>query len=400
MTDNQGTVSYIIVNNVGGITSVTGNLIRFRGQDAPSQELILLNVEGNSNTVFTHQLLEGINQKTYHFDKNRNWYTAFKELKNELAPGPGVIVSNDLHDLIMLQAFNTGKKVVQIVHDGYNVQLALKFEEVVDKFIAHSRFFFDVLSQLLPHRRSDIVHLPYGIPISGYQKTPNTDRPLRLIFLGRMRESKGIFDLPLIQKYLTEKGIQANWTFIGSGPDKQKLVDQWASYEPARFEAPDSFNEVIKLCSDADIFVFPTHFEGFPVSLLETMSVGVVPVVSDLPGGIREIVSESTGIRCKMGDPISFANAIETLHHDRVLMQTLSHNCLQLVRTNFNAECQSPKYQAFFASCMQENSAPRHMSINKKIGSRLDQPWLPDFITKNLRKFYGSATGKRVNDSV
>jgi len=400
MTDNGGIVSFILVNNVGGITSMIANLVRYRGNLALPQEVIFLDIKNNSNTLFTQTLAEGVTQKTFHFDKDHNWYVSFKEMKNAIAEGPGVIVSNDLHDLIMLQAFNTGKKVVQIVHDGYNVQLALKFEEVIDKFIAHSKFFFDVLSQLIPHRRADIVHLPYGIPITGYKKTPNMDKPLRLIFLGRMKESKGIFDLPIIQKHLLEKGIRARWTFIGSGSDKKALIEQWSLFEPARFEAPDSFDEVIKLCADADVFVFPTHFEGFPVSLLETMSVGVVPVVSDLPGGIREIVSERTGIRCKMGDPISFAHAIETLHHDRLLLQTLSNNCSQLVSTNFNAECQSPKYQAFFRSCMQDNSAPRHMSVNKKIGSRLDQPWLPDFITKNLRKFYGSAARKRVNDSV
>src|SRR5580765_3235758 len=136
MTNNKGTISYILVNNLGGITSMIGNLVRFRGMEALPQEVIFLDIRGNSNTVLNKQLAEEVPQKIFHFDKDRNWYSAFKELKNSLAPGPGIIISNDLYDLIMLQAFKTGKKVIQIVHDGYNVQLSLKFEEVIDKFIA------------------------------------------------------------------------------------------------------------------------------------------------------------------------------------------------------------------------------------------------------------------------
>jgi hypothetical protein len=130
------------------------------------------------------------------------------------------------------------------------------------------------------------------------------------------------------------------------------------------------------------------------------MSVGVVPVVSDLPGGIREIVTEETGFRCALKDTAAFANAIETLHNNRALLETYSHNCIQIVTKHFNAVCQSPKYQDFFKACMEEERIPRHMLVNKKIGSRLDQPWLPDFVTKNLRKLYAAAVSKRVDDSV
>ncbi len=51
-----------------------------------------------------------------------------------------------------------------------------------------------------------------------------------------------------------------------------------------------------------DVFVLPTQFEGSPVSLLETMSAGLVPVITDLPGGIREIVEPAVGFRLPMGD--------------------------------------------------------------------------------------------------
>ena len=53
MTDSRGTVSYILVNNVGGITSMISNLIRYRGDKAMSQEVIFLDIKNNPSKHFT-----------------------------------------------------------------------------------------------------------------------------------------------------------------------------------------------------------------------------------------------------------------------------------------------------------------------------------------------------------
>ncbi len=87
--------------------------------------------------------------------------------------------------------------------------------------------------------------------------------------------------------------------------------------DAVKFLSPPSNQEVLALCSERDVFVLPTKFEGSPVSLLETMSVGLVPVITKLPGGITDIVSPEIGFMIGMDDIDGFANTIEKLYNDR-----------------------------------------------------------------------------------
>jgi len=379
-------ITYILVNNLGGITSLIRNLILFTLKDHPNQKLLFLDVLGNKNSVVNGKLLEEVEQEVVHFDKDANWYSQFKHLKQKIGSEKGIIVSNDQFDLIMLQAFNLNSYVVQIVHDEYNLKLAKKFHQVVDKFIAHSNYFYERLKEDLRDRQDDIVYIPYGIPISGKLRKCNLEKELKLIFLGRLTRTKGIFDLKIINDEIQKKGVSVNWRVIGRGPDAQSLKDEWAGANNIEFFEPDGYEELTDLLVDGDVFVFPTKFEGFPVALLETMSVGLVPVATDLPGGLNELIDDEVGFKCPLDDNSAFVSSILKLNTDRMLLESMSAKAAKLVKERHLAEIQSPIYLRFFEKVNNLNVVPKHHFVSNKIGSRLDQPWLPNFITRSIRK--------------
>ena len=47
----------------------------------------------------------------------------------------------------------------------------------------------------------------------------------------------------------------------------------------------------------ASVFVMPSRFEGFPMTLLEAMSCGLPPVAYDFPNGARELVVDGVNGR-------------------------------------------------------------------------------------------------------
>ena len=101
-------------------------------------------------------------------------------------------------------------------------------------------------------------------------------------------------------------------------PDKPDRVSE-ADRRTAR-EAGVRFlgarNDVVRLYAGMDIFVLPSHREGFPLTLMEAASMGLPVVATDIRG-CRQIVDDgATGLLVPGGDPVALAGAIERLATD------------------------------------------------------------------------------------
>jgi glycosyltransferase involved in cell wall biosynthesis len=77
------------------------------------------------------------------------------------------------------------------------------------------------------------------------------------------------------------------------------------------------------LVAGADLFVMPSRSEGLCRALLEAMSHGLCPVVSDA-GGMKEVVRHGEdGLVTPRGDVAALAAALRRLHGDRELLAAL-----------------------------------------------------------------------------
>jgi glycosyltransferase involved in cell wall biosynthesis len=74
---------------------------------------------------------------------------------------------------------------------------------------------------------------------------------------------------------------------------------------------------------DADVFVFPSIFEAFPIPPIEAMAAGL-PVIASRAGGVAEsVVHEETGLLVDREDPVGLADAIVRLSRDGDLRRRL-----------------------------------------------------------------------------
>src|SRR5206468_3376549 len=78
-------------------------------------------------------------------------------------------------------------------------QLAERHSDVVDVFIAISTRIRDRLHQVIPNRADSIVLQPFGVRIPDHARAAAPGR-LRVAYVGRLKEDKGIYDLPLIDR--------------------------------------------------------------------------------------------------------------------------------------------------------------------------------------------------------
>lgn len=77
------------------------------------------------------------------------------------------------------------------------------------------------------------------------------------------------------------------------------------------FEAPAS-----RQLRSIDLFVLPSAWEGFPISILEAMACGVPQVATDVGGTAEALVAGETGDLSPAGDPLALAERIVELLRD------------------------------------------------------------------------------------
>jgi len=171
-----------------------------------------------------------------------------------------------------------------------------------------------------------------------------------MLFAGRLEHrQKGVLDLPSIDRILAERGVEVQWTIVGSGPDEETVRQAWTSSR-VRFLGTKRQEEVMDIASEHDVFVLPTRWEGVPVALLEAMSVGLVPVVSRVESGVVEILTDGvTGLMPPVGDCAAFADAIAALHANRQQLESMSAAATAYVHAHHDVRERTDAYQALFA---------------------------------------------------
>jgi len=110
--------------------------------------------------------------------------------------------------------------------------------------------------------------------------------------------------------------------------------------------------ELADLFAGADLFVFPTHSEGFPNVILEAMTYGVPIIASDV-GAIGEMIGAGTddpaGLlleRTAPADPVELAAKIDRLIADHALRGRLGASGRQRVRACYLASVVVPQVEA------------------------------------------------------
>lgn len=147
-----------------------------------------------------------------------------------------------------------------------------------------------------------IMILHNGVIVPKYHKEDYSDT--NVLFLGRLGERKGSYDLLKVIPEVLEKVPDAHFYLGGDGDIEQsqkiinenKLQDHIELLGWVRNEKKEGY---LKKCST---FILPSYHEGMPMSVLEAMSYGLA-TISTNAGGIPQIISQGIdGYRVKAGD--------------------------------------------------------------------------------------------------
>jgi glycosyltransferase involved in cell wall biosynthesis len=174
--------------------------------------------------------------------------------------------------------------------------------------------------------------VPYTVSMELCQRMANEYRAfehtfdgLRLLSVGRLSKQKG-FDLAVeIFERLQAKGYLLEWTIIGEGSERPRLEQMIAERKLEGFHLVGLKENPYPYFADCDIYVQPSRYEGYCITLAEARMFAKPSVVTDFAGAREQLKPDETGliVDCAVS---ALEAAIQTLLDDPALRQKFSDN--------------------------------------------------------------------------
>jgi glycosyltransferase involved in cell wall biosynthesis len=150
------------------------------------------------------------------------------------------------------------------------------------------------------HTECGLVRRELGIPTSTKV----------ILSVGRITPAKGVEEFGEIARLLAERGKSYRFLFAGYAiepeyeSEMQRRFGQYVTFLGHRSDIPNCL-------IDADLYLHPSHREGLPLAIIESMEFGLPTVAWDIPGCDELITDGENGSLVKFGDIDSAADEIE-----------------------------------------------------------------------------------------
>jgi glycosyltransferase involved in cell wall biosynthesis len=256
-------------------------------------------------------------------------------------------------------------------------RLVTRYLPWLDAVAGVSREICRKMEARLGDRRIPVVHQPYGVPMPPVVTPRSGSGTLRVLYLGRViEEQKRVSMMARIMKASLQSGADLEWTIAGDGPDLESLEAQFTGTGKVRFLGSIPYQNVPRILAEHDVYFLCSDYEGLPLSLLEAMGEGLIPVVSDLPSGISEVVNEGTGIRVGIHDEAGFVTALTDLAGDGIRRAALSAGAAEGVRQSHSTQAMARRWTTMLDDLLPENIPAWKPACHATAPLELQGKWL------------------------
>lgn len=169
--------------------------------------------------------------------------------------------------------------------------------------------------------------------------------------IARLDPAKNPIEILRVGSELQQRGHEVELVMIGDGPLAEKC-ERYADEHNIDVHFLGFYMRARELLEDFDVFLMPSRFEGFPITVLECLHAGV-PVVAYDVGGIAEAVTDGeTGFVLPSGDREAFVDRVEELVVDSKRRNAMSTHAETVAQTHYTAKRMVADYERVYTNVL------------------------------------------------
>ena len=341
----------------------------------------------------------GIKQPPFSSDFWYPWYALRVALDVRKRSFSVVHVYNYPQFCAIIKLFNPNSRIILNMHGELLTQVG--FRDIqnrlrkIDAVISCSEFIARPIRAKFPVTAHRCKAVPMGISPDGVRAGQNIKTksvsPCRLLYVGRVSPEKGVhvlleaFEI-LVRQYrdasLTivgpewipprefladlclERGVVDSFAHFYEGSYIQKLKENLSpeASERVTFAGLVAHRDVPSFYANADIYVSPSFYESFGMSLIEAMAAGL-PVVAARGGAVPDLISDgSNGLLVDPHNPVAIAEAVENLFKHQELRKSIASAGREMVCKKFSYESICLQLVGIYQDVLSRPSASRGVS--------------------------------------
>jgi glycosyltransferase involved in cell wall biosynthesis len=222
-----------------------------------------------------------------------------------------------------------------------------------------SAFLESEVSSIAMARGVAVRRIGYGVPVPN-KSTQSPDLAFRLVYMGRLiEEQKRSSDVAVALCEVVRRNPNLEAWIVGDGPAR-KAVEGIIQEKRvgARVRLLGRVDNVFGMLAQCHGLVLLSDYEGLPISMLEAMATGVVPICLDTRSGIREAVQHGVNGLIVKDRAEDFFTSVEALQGDLAWWKKLSIAARETVCERYSIENCTRQWVDFLQSLNRGRAAP------------------------------------------
>ena len=341
------------IGKLGGVATFRTNLLRFLSRNVnityfphPTDRSFLSDITNVYKKILTKEF------DIIHFTVAPNLVNSSPILL-KLARARNIPTILNVHGMLQVENLISG-----LPFESFSRSLAdsIAYYESVDKIVVNSEFMRNNLCKFYGVNIEKIEVIPNGVDIERfsncYQKIALNGDP-SILFLARPTKLKGIdvliraiaklkFELPNLRLHIVGNYQKTN-EFVKILIKEEKVEKNVVFHGEANSLLVPSYFK------SANLFVNPSRYEGFGITILEAMASGIPIIASNIKSFNEILIDRKSALFFRPMDTDDLSKAILTLYKDPNLGKQLSQRALKDVM-KYSWSSVAQKYLSLYRS--------------------------------------------------